>query len=97
MTVNLTFEQRSLGLTAHSLKRVRQRGFTQEDVASVLRFGRRNFQNGAVYYSIGRKEIKRYKKIYPSIQHMDGMHVVSAPNGSIVTVLRNRDFKIIKR
>lgn len=84
-----------LGYSLHANIRAKQRGFTPKQVATIIRFGRKNHQAGAIYYSIGHKEIKRYYKQAPFLQDMNGMHIVMSLDGTILTMFRNRNFKKI--
>lgn len=96
MTCYLNFEDAALGLSVHAYKRRLQRGFQQDMIAHILRFGRKRFQNNAVYYSIGRKEIEKHSQACPDLKQMNGMHIVMSLNGTILTLFRNRDFRILK-
>lgn len=89
-------EQLFLGLTNHAVRRSSQRGIKTKHIANLLKFGRKNYQNGAIYYSIGNNEIERYKNICPALKEMNGMHLVSSLTGNIVTIFRNRNFSCIK-
>lgn len=84
-----------LGYTHHAQVRAAQRGFSAKQVATILRYGRKRYQAGAVYYSIGRKEIAQYAKESPLLKQMNGMHVVTSLEGAILTMFRNRDFSIL--
>ncbi len=48
MTISMNFEQLSLGFSKHAVKRSSQRGIKPRYVANILKFGRKNYQNGAV-------------------------------------------------
>lgn len=96
MTCYLNPSDQALGLSVHAYKRSFERGIKQKMIAHILRFGRKRYQNNAVYYSIGRKEIKKYAKNCSELKEMNGMHMVVSLNGVILTLFRNRDFSIIK-
>lgn len=97
MTCYLNFEDFALGLSVHAYKRRLQRGIQQQHIAHLLRFGRKKFHRHALYYSIGQKEINRYADICPAIKNMNGMHLVTALNGKVLTIFRNRDFRHLKK
>lgn len=97
MTCYLNFEDLALGLSVHAYKRRMQRGIQQQHIAHLLRFGRKKFHRHALYYSIGQKEIKKYADTCPAIKHMNGMHLVTALNGTVLTMFRNRDFRHLKK
>lgn len=86
----------ALGLSTHAYKRSIQRGIKQKTVAHILRFGRKKYQNNAIYYSVGRKEIKKYSQVCPALKEMNGMHLVMSTTGTVLTLFRNKDFSIIQ-
>ncbi|WP_151730869.1 hypothetical protein [Acinetobacter junii] len=96
MTIYINPEHVFLGLTGHAVKRSSQRGIKNKHVANLLKFGRKNYQNGAVYYSIGKKEISKFQNICPELKEMNGMHLVTATNGCVITLVRNKDFSLLK-
>ncbi len=96
MTCFLNFEDIALGLSIHAYKRRLQRGIQQQHIAHLFRFGRKRYQNNAIYYSIGNKEIKKYAKTCPTLKEMNGFHLVTTLNGVVLTQFRNRDFSLLK-
>jgi len=96
MTCYLNFEDTALGLSIHAYKRRTQRGIKHQHIAHLLRFGRRQYQNHAIYYSIGRKEIHKYANLCPALKEMNGMHLVTALNGTVLTLFRNRNFCLLR-
>lgn len=96
MTISMNLEQLSLGFSKHAVKRSSQRGIKPIHVANILKFGRKKYQNGAVYYSIGRREVDKYKSICPGLKEMNGMHLVTSLNGAVITLFRNKDFRLIR-
>ena len=96
MTCYLNFEEMLLGLSVHAHQRRSQRGFQNQHIAHLLRYGRKQYQNNAIYYSIGNKEIKKHAKQCIALKEMNGMHLVTAINGSVITLFRNRDFSLLK-
>lgn len=97
MTCYLNFEDYALGLTVHAYKRRMQRGIQHQQVAHLLRFGRKQYHKHAIYYSVGLKEIKKYADVCPALKNMNGMHLVTAFNGTVLTLFRNRDFRLLKK
>lgn len=96
MTIYINPEHVFLGLTGHAVKRSSQRGMKTKHIANLLKFGRKNYQNGAIYYSIGKKEIAKYKDICPGLKEMNGMHLITSLTGTVITLFRNKDFRLIK-
>lgn len=82
--------------TRHGYERAKQRGLKATAAALILRYGRKTYHQGAIYYSIGRKEITKYRHICPRLSCLEGYHLVMSMQGVIVTVLRNKKFKILK-
>lgn len=96
MTCYLNFGEMALGYSVHAHQRAKQRGVTANKVAHLMRFGRKQHQNGAIYYSVGRKEIQRYSCYCPDLIEMNGLHLVMSLTGEIITVFRNKNFKGIR-
>ena len=96
MTCYLSFNDLALGLSVHAQQRRSQRGFHNHHIAHLLRYGRKQYQNNAIYYSIGNKEIIKHAKHCMALKEMNGMHLVTALNGAVITLFRNRDFRLLK-
>lgn len=96
MTCYLNMADHALGLSIHAYKRCIQRGIKQKMIAHIIRFGRKKYQNNAIYYSVGRKEIKKHAQVCPALKEMNGMHLVMSTQGTVLTLFRNKDFRIIK-
>ena len=79
-------------LTDHACQRMDQRRITAADVAAVMQYGRLFYARGAVYYVLGRREIKRFLPIV-DLQHLDGVHVISSFEGIVITVYRDKGFQ----
>lgn len=79
--------------TDHARKRMNQRGITTAAIDLALRYGRAIYRNGALRYTIGRKEIDRYRDVEPCITRYHGIHVICATDsGQILTTYRNKSF-----
>lgn len=96
MTCYLNFDDIALGLSIHAYKRRMQRGIKSQQIAHLFRFGRKQYQNSAIYYSIGNKEIKKHTKTCPALKEMNGFHLVTTLDGKVLTLFRNRDFSLLK-
>lgn len=89
----------ALSITSHALTRMKQRGVSEHIVKLVLAFGRKLHIKGAVYYVIGRKEIKKYAEREPLLKTLEGLQVVTATQEkvfTILTVFKNKDFSSIR-
>jgi hypothetical protein len=52
---------------------------------------------GAVIHVIGRKEIEQYQRHSMDLSHCEGLHVICALDGVVVTTYRNRDLSGLRR
>ena len=73
-----------------------KRGVTRAAVELTLSYGRQTYVRGARYYSIGRKEIRRHRERCPEMARHEGLHVVTQANGTILTVYKNRGFRVLR-
>jgi hypothetical protein len=80
-------------LSAHARRRMRERGVSEEALALALLFGRIVWTRGAQVFAIGRREVRYFLKQGVDLTLHEGVQVVCAPDGSILTVYRNRDFR----
>ncbi|MBL9042735.1 MAG: DUF4258 domain-containing protein [Myxococcales bacterium] len=80
-------------LTAHAHHRMRARGVSQTALQAVLIYGRMAYVRGAEVYAIGRKEVRRYAREGMDLSRFNGVQVVCAPDGRILTVYRGRHLK----
>ncbi len=69
------------------------RRINMDAVKDVMQFGRHAYVRGALIYAIGKKEVDLYKAKGVKLDSYEGIQVVCSPDGSILTVYRNRDFK----
>lgn len=85
-----------LPLTDHAQMRMGQRGISERCVAMVLRYGRTVHARGAAYRVIGHKEVARCAELGIDVSEADGVHVLVAPDGSVVTAYRNHELPKIR-
>jgi hypothetical protein len=85
--------QPKLPLTNHAQCRMNARRLSNETVMMVLTYGRLARVRGAEIYAIGRREIERYLHEGVNLSRFEGVQVVCSPDGSILTVYRNNDFR----
>lgn len=86
-----------LPLTNHARSRMDGRRISIEAVEAVLAYGRTVRARGAQIYALGDKEVR-----WASLQGLDlrsfaGLQVVCGPNGEVLTVYRNQDFRPLRR
>jgi hypothetical protein len=80
-------------LSFHARERMDRRNIGQDAIEDVLANGRVIYTRGAVIYAIGRREIKQWEDQGVDLSDHDGLQVVTAHDGDILTVYRNRDFR----
>lgn len=79
-------------LTDHVRKRMCARRIPWEAVETALLFGRKLHVKGATFYVIGSREVARYRDTERGIERFEGIQVVCAKDGAVMTAYRNRDF-----
>jgi len=77
-------------------KRMGTRGISLDALEKTLTYGRTVHIRGADVSVIGRKEIKRYKKLGVNLSKYDGVQVVCSDEGVVLTTYRNHDFRNLK-
>lgn len=90
----------ALTITQHAYHRMMERGISEYALKTVLAFGRKHYCKGAIYYAVGRKEVKKYADREPLLRKLEGIQVVAAANDAvhhIITVFKNHDFKGLRR
>lgn len=83
-------------LTEHALDRMDGRRLSTEAVRAVLTYGRSSWTRGARIYAVGRKEVERWARRGVDLTPFEGVHVVSAADGAILSVYRNRDLRDLR-
>ncbi|MFY9180161.1 MAG: hypothetical protein WAO12_10360 [Venatoribacter sp.] len=84
-----------LNCTHHAITRASQRNITAAMISATLRFGRKTYQRGALFFSVGKKEIEKHSHKYALLNKMEGIHLVMSQTGEIITVYRDKTFKSI--
>jgi hypothetical protein len=82
--------------SSHSELRRYQRGISKKHVVLAYKYGRVIYAKNAKYYVIGLKEISCYIDIEPELKSINGVQVVIAKNGTILTVYKNINLHKIK-
>ncbi len=81
-------------LTHHASHRMSERSIKEWQVEQVLTYGRAAHNRKAIFYAVGRKEVKEYGKFLESCQ---GVHVLCSPkDGAVITTYRNNSLKSLK-
>lgn len=83
-------------LTDHAQMRMGQRGISERVVDMVLRHGRTVHARGATYRVVGHKEVSRCADRGIDLAEADGVHVLLASDGSVITAYRNHELRKIR-
>ncbi len=86
-----------LPLSRHAEFRHATRGISRQAMAAVLDYGRVSHIRGAAVHAIGRREIAAMARKGVDLSEHDGLHVVCATDGTVITVYRNRDLRGLRR
>ena len=87
----------SLSKFNHALTRMAQRGFNDDQIALVLKYGRVIYAKGIVFFVVGRKEVAFFAKQGVDLRAVEAIQLLTKPNGVLITVYRNHDLKKIKK
>ena len=90
-------EHHRLYKTTHALTRMAQRGFNDDQIALVLKYGRVIYAKGIVFFVVGRKEVAFLAKQGVDLRAVEAIQLLTKPNGVLITVYRNHDLKKIKK
>ncbi len=82
--------------TKHVDLRANARRLSRQAVLAVLEFGRRVYTRGAMICAIGRREVDRFAPRGIDLSEFEGIQVVCDPDGTLITVYRNRDFSRLR-
>lgn len=80
-------------MTSHAWMRMTARSLSSSAIEAALAYGRVAYVRGAAIFAIGRKEVERYSTRGVDLAKHEGVQVVCTPEGTILTVYRNRDFR----
>lgn len=83
-------------ISRHAGTRLMQRGFTESELRAVLTFGRVIHTRGARYFVIGRRELQRVKAFLGCDNRLNGIHVVTSLERTVLTVYRNSNFRSLR-
>lgn len=83
-------------LTQHACTRMQQRGLSDVDIQTVIRFGRKVKARSALHYVIGRKEVRHFAPLGFNFSNLQDVHVVVGDDGRVITAYRNPNFKGIR-
>jgi hypothetical protein len=84
-------------LTQHTIDQMNVRRISEQAVTSALIYGRAAWTRGARIFAIGNREIERFRGQGIDLEDLDGVQVVTKPDGTILTVYRNRNLRDLRR
>lgn len=78
-------------LSDHARRRLAQRGLGAEAVLAAIDHGREVRTRGAWFHVVGRREVVEARRAGVDISAHEGVHVLVAEDGSVITAYRNRN------
>ncbi len=85
-----------LTLTHHAVKRSRARGIRMNAIQAALAFGKHRAIRGADIYTLGWREVRRQARYGVDLSRWEGVEVVCAHGGQILTVYRNKNPRALR-
>jgi hypothetical protein len=67
-----------------------------EAIRAAILYGRIAHVRGARIYAVGRRDVLKYRREQIVLDQYEGVQVVCAPDGTILTAYRNRNFKALR-
>src|SRR5712691_9262955 len=80
-------------LTWHAVDQMDARSLSIDAITHALTYGRHVWTRGARVFAIGRREVEQYRAMGVNLNPYEGVQVVTAADGTILTVYRNRDLR----
>jgi len=78
-------------LTLHATHRSRTRGIPTEAIEAVIECGKHRAIRGADVYTLGWRDVRFYAQAGIDLSRWEGIEVVCAHTGNILTVYRNKN------
>lgn len=92
------FLDNGMFLTPHAARRAQQRSAQQNQIELVVSCGRRWHQReGRNLFYVGRRDLKHWLRRGVDLSDCEGLAVVVAADGAVVTVVRTDDMRKLKR
>jgi len=83
-------------LTQHAEERMYSRGLSRVAIKAGLKWGRTVHVRGAAIHAIGRREGSLAARKGVDLSRLAGLQVVCHPDGVILTVYKNNDFRSLR-
>jgi hypothetical protein len=83
-------------LTLHALDRSRTRGIPEDAIEVALEFGKHRGIRGADVFTLGWREVRLCAERGIDVSRWEGIEVVCAHDGRILTVYRNKNPRALR-
>lgn len=83
-------------LTLHATHRSRNRGISTDAVEAAMEYGKHRAIRGADIYTLGWREVRFYGERGIDLSRWEGVEVVCAHDGRVLTVYRNRNPRALR-
>ena len=83
-------------LTLHATDRCRNRGIPTDAVNAAIEFGKHRAIRGADVYTLGWREVRFYADQGIDLSRWEGIEVVCAHDGHVLTVYRNKNPRALR-
>lgn len=83
-------------LTLHATHRCHNRGIPTDAVDAVIEFGKHRDIRGADVYTLGWREVRFYADHGIDLSRWEGIEVVCAHDGRVLTVYRNKNPRALR-
>jgi hypothetical protein len=83
-------------LSLHAIERSRTRRIPEDAILAVMEFGKHRSIRGADVYTLGWREVRRHAGACAGLDRWEGIEVVCAHDGQVVTVYRNRNPRALR-
>lgn len=82
-----------LKLSKHARNKMSRRGISKAAILAALDYGRIIYTRKAMFFILGRKQIKKCLKAGINLSRFNGIQVLCAEDGTIITMYKNKSFK----
>ena len=86
-------DERVYEFTKHARRRMDGRRINEGAVEAVLEYGRIEHISGGLRYIIGKREVARYLALGLDLAKLEGIQVICAHDGLVLTVYRNHKIR----
>jgi hypothetical protein len=86
-----------LPMTRHALERIAARRIPFEAVEATIDWGRVWHHDGVLFFRLDRRTVRRASRSGEDVRRHEGVHVVCATGGEVLTLYRNREGRRVRR